>query len=135
MQGPCRTNPQASRGLQALSAGCYTRVMDKPAPNDPILARLKHDLEALYGPRLKQVLLYGSKARGDHRPDSDYDILVVLEGPLDWWAEQKPLGDISWTIGMDTAGKVILSLKPVTLMDLQKRTGFMHNVRNESIPL
>ena len=109
--------------------------MDKPLPDDPILARLKRELVDLYGARLKQVLLYGSRARGDYQDDSDYDVLVVLEGPVDWWAEQKLLGDISWDIGMDTAGKAILSLKPVTPDDLQKRTGFMHNVRNEAIAL
>jgi predicted nucleotidyltransferase len=94
--------------------------MDKPLPDDPILARLKRELAALYGTRLKQVLLYGSRACGDHRNDSDYDVLVVLEGPLDWWAEQKQLGDIAWNIGMDTAGKAILSLKRVTPDELQK---------------
>lgn len=26
----------------------------------------------------EMVVLYGSRARGDHRPDSDYDLLVVL---------------------------------------------------------
>jgi predicted nucleotidyltransferase len=109
--------------------------MDRLLPDDPILARLKRELEALYGARLKQVLLYGSRARGDHRDDSDYDVLVVLEGPVDWWAETERLGDISWAIGMETAGKAILSLKPVTPDDLQKRTGFMHNVRNEAVPL
>ncbi len=109
--------------------------MDRPLPDDPILARLKRELEVLYGVRLKQVLLYGSRARGDHRDDSDYDVLVVLEGPVDWWAEMERLGDISWAIGMDTAGRYVLSLKPVTSDDLQKRTGFMHNVRNEAISL
>ncbi|HWP47204.1 MAG TPA: nucleotidyltransferase domain-containing protein [Candidatus Limnocylindrales bacterium] len=31
------------------------------------------------GDRLKQVILFGSRARGDHAPDSDYDCLVVLD--------------------------------------------------------
>ena len=44
---------------------------------DPVLVRLKDELTRLYGPRLKQVLLYGSRARGDFREDSDYDVLVV----------------------------------------------------------
>jgi uncharacterized protein len=112
--------------------------MDKPAPDDPILARVKRELEALYGARLKQVLLYGSRARGDHRDDSDYDVLVVLEGPLDWWAEQKKLSPLSDQILRDTVAigqPAVISFKPVTPDDLQKRTGFMFNVRREGIAI
>lgn len=29
---------------------------------------------------VKHILLYGSRARGDHQPDSDVDVAVVLEG-------------------------------------------------------
>ena len=56
--------------------------MRSAAASNPILVRLKDELVKLYGPRLKQVLLYGSRARGDHQRDSDYDILVVLEPPF-----------------------------------------------------
>ncbi len=51
-----------------------------PAPAsiaaDPILARFRAALDALYGARIERVVLYGSRARGDHREDSDYDIAV-----------------------------------------------------------
>jgi len=107
--------------------------MDRPLPDDPILARLKREIEVLYGARLKQVLLYGSRARGDHRDDSDYDVLVVLEGPFHWWEEVKRMGGISWAITYETGA--VPSLKPVSPADLEKRTGFMHNVRNEAIAL
>ncbi len=30
-----------------------------------------------------QILLFGSQARGEARPDSDYDILVITPQPLD----------------------------------------------------
>lgn len=87
------------------------------------------------GARLKRVLLYGSHARGDHRPDSDYDILVVLEGPVDRWPETSRLAELSTTIAVETAGEAIFSLRPVTEEHIQERTGFMHNVRREMIEL
>ena len=37
------------------------------------------DLRELYGSRLKDVLLFGSWARGDAHPESDIDLLVVLD--------------------------------------------------------
>ena len=48
----------------------------------PILAELRRGLEAIYGDRLVQLVLYGSQARGDAAPDSDIDLLVVLKGPV-----------------------------------------------------
>ena len=38
-------------------------------------ARMLHDR---LGDELLRVSLYGSRARGDHRPDSDFDLMVVL---------------------------------------------------------
>lgn len=41
---------------------------------------------------LKQVILYGSKARGEADPDSDIDLLVITPEPLPW-RERKALID------------------------------------------
>jgi predicted nucleotidyltransferase len=112
--------------------------MNGIAPTDPVLARLKAEIAALYGPRLKQVLLYGSRARGDHRADSDYDVLVVLEEPFDHWAEVKRLGrlsmDLTWET-VDSDHPVVASIKPMTPEQFAARTGFLHNVRREGITL
>jgi predicted nucleotidyltransferase len=35
------------------------------------------------------VILYGSRARGDARTDSDYDLLVVVDGEVDWGFEDQ----------------------------------------------
>jgi predicted nucleotidyltransferase len=47
-----------------------------------ILVELRRRFEALYGDRLKHMVLYGSQARGDAEPGSDIDVLVVLAGPV-----------------------------------------------------
>ena len=43
--------------------------MHKPA-DDPILKRFRATLDEIYGQRLERVVLYGSRARGDARPES-----------------------------------------------------------------
>jgi uncharacterized protein len=48
--------------------------------NNPILKRVRATLDEIYGERLERVMLYGSRARGDAREDSDYDIAVFLHG-------------------------------------------------------
>ena len=54
---------------------------------EEILARLWAGLDALYGPRLVHLLLYGSQARGEATVESDIDVLVVLQGSVDPGAE------------------------------------------------
>ena len=43
-----------------------------------ILQAFHRELQVIYGDRLAQLLLYGSQARGDASPDSDIDLLVIL---------------------------------------------------------
>ena len=54
---------------------------------DTILREYRRRLEEIYGPRLLRLVLFGSRARGDADPDSDIDVLIVLSGPFDDWAE------------------------------------------------
>jgi len=48
-----------------------------------ILEALRGHLEAVYGDRLVQCVLFGSQARGDALAGSDIDVLIVLKGPVD----------------------------------------------------
>jgi predicted nucleotidyltransferase len=37
---------------------------------------------------VEEVVLYGSKARGDDRPDSDIDLLVLMDREMSWQEQQ-----------------------------------------------
>ena len=44
-----------------------------------ILEKYVKDIHQLYGNDLKTVILYGSYARGDFGPDSDIDIMILVD--------------------------------------------------------
>ncbi len=44
-----------------------------------LLADVDAGLRRIYGARLRGTYLYGSRARGDAGPESDADILIVLD--------------------------------------------------------
>lgn len=46
-----------------------------------VLIAVKSALLERYGSRLAGLYLFGSRARGDHREDSDLDLAVVLHDP------------------------------------------------------
>ena len=54
--------------------------MDRQA----FLSEVKSRLRQAHGERLRGVILYGSEARGEAKPDSDIDLLVLLDPPVDW---------------------------------------------------
>jgi uncharacterized protein len=87
---------------------CYLPAMDRDAaatraPTDePVLRRLKAELERLYGDRLERVLLFGSRARGDARPDSDWDVTVFLRGYDRNFDEYRRLSDFELDILLET---------------------------------
>jgi len=52
--------------------------IDSNASPDKKLARLSQNLRSRLGKNLQQLVLFGSRARGDARADSDYDLLVLV---------------------------------------------------------
>ena len=68
---------------------------------DELLKRIKATLQEAFGPRLRGVILYGSEARGTAEPDSDIDLLVLLEGPVDYWAEVEKCIHVLYPLVLD----------------------------------
>lgn len=63
----------------------------------PELAAFVAATRRAYEGRLDSIYVFGSRARGENRPDSDYDLAVVVADPhLVHWQEQDRLADIAY---------------------------------------
>jgi len=66
-----------------------------------IAAKVRRELEKLYGKRLRGVLLFGSAARDKLDEDSDIDIAIILDEIPDRFAEHERTGDIGSQISLE----------------------------------
>src|SRR5438067_9672848 len=85
--------------------------------------------------RLEALILFGSRARGDNNPYSDYDVLVVVV------EKDRVLIDALYDVTMEVLYKTgrLISLKIYRKVDFDRfaalPTPFMANVLLEGIPL
>jgi len=107
--------------------------MSVTAASDPALVRLREALSELYGDRLERVMLYGSRARGDARPDSDYDVAVFLRDMTDLGPELHRLANLEMAI-VDATGEVVHAM-PYRAGSHDERTPLMREIRREGIEL
>ncbi|MDR1003898.1 MAG: nucleotidyltransferase domain-containing protein [Prevotellaceae bacterium] len=81
-----------------------------------------------------QTILYGSEARGDARPDSDIDLLILIDGseltPDRELAMRRPLSELEAQTGVAINAMVLLR----HVWD-SVRTPFTINVLNEGVVL
>lgn len=86
-------------------------------------------------PTAKRILLFGSRARGDAREDSDWDVLVLLDKDRirldDIDNISYPLRELGWELGED------INTVLYTVDDWNKNsfTTFHKNVESEAIIL
>jgi predicted nucleotidyltransferase len=103
--------------------------MNSPLADDPILTRYRTALDALYGERLERVVLFGSRARGEARADSDYDIAVFLKPLPDRWTELDRLADLRVRFLDDTGA--FFDAKPYQATAYRDPTPLMFEIRRE----
>ena len=108
-------------------------MSDQSPQIDPILTRFRATLDEIYGPRLERVMLYGSRARGDAREDSDYDVAVFLRDMPDRIAELYRLADLSTAI-LDETGAFIHAMA-YRAGSYDERTPLMHEIHARGIDL
>lgn len=100
---------------------------------DNILDRIKVILRTV-APDAK-VILFGSRARGDARKDSDWDILILVDKPRllpdDYDRISYPLVELGWTLN-ECISPVMYTLKDWVKYSFSP---FYHNVKKEGIEL
>lgn len=103
----------------------------KPELNS-ILSELRCSFEFIYGTRLKQLLLYGSHARGDAEEYSDIDILVILEGNVNPGDEISRTGDAVAELSLRY--NTVISCGFMGEEDFKIRNGpYLRNIRKEGV--
>ena len=65
------------------------------------MKELKEGLVHIYGDKLKGVYLYGSYARGDYRPGSDVDVMILLKDYKNYWDEIHRTSEVMSNVSLE----------------------------------
>jgi uncharacterized protein len=107
--------------------------MARNSLDDPILRRFREALNALYGDRIERIVLFGSRARGDAREDSDYDIAVFLNDLDNRWREVHRIVPI--VTDFLYRDEVFIHAMPYRAGSYRERTPLMHELRRDGVDL
>ena len=101
---------------------------------DPVLDKFRSAVALVYGARIERVVLYGSRARGDAKPDSDYDIAVFINDLSSRWQEFRRLADIE--IGLlDETGAVVHAMPYPAGSWRERGSPLMYEIRKDGLDL
>ena len=99
------------------------------------LAHFAVRLRQFFGSRVRNVQLFGSKARGTATPDSDVDVLVIMDQLT--WSDEKAIHALAAHLlletGVDISAKVY---SPLQIADMQlQRNVFWQSLEHDALPL
>jgi len=97
-----------------------------------VLGEVKKRLRDIYGDKLKDIILYGSYARGDFTEESDIDIIILLENMENVTTERERFFDSIWEL--DLKYDVLISIIPFQKDEFEiRRLPLILNVKKEGI--
>lgn len=95
-----------------------------------LVREFKKRAEAALPNRIVRVMLYGSRARGDVRPDSDWDIAVFLtDGPSS--EDHRILADIGFDLMMEHGDHI--QAVPIDAARSVEHSSFLKNVYEDGM--
>jgi predicted nucleotidyltransferase len=97
------------------------------------LKRFRAAVTEIYSDRVERVVLFGSRARGDAKPNSDYDIAVFIKDAGSFGDDSARLGAVGTDILLDMGA--VISATPFPAGAYRERTGFMHELRKDGLDL
>lgn len=104
------------------------------APLETILAEYRTRLQKIHEPRLKRLVLFGSWARVDADPESDIDVMIVLDRDFEDREERERISklDCDLSLKYDT---VITPI--ITADEMLNDSGLplYRNVRREGVTI
>ena len=73
-----------------------------PQSMDTLMKQYIAQVREIYGSHLRKVILYGSFARGDSRPDSDIDLMILIDmSDVELKAYSQKLSYMTYDFNMD----------------------------------
>jgi predicted nucleotidyltransferase len=97
-----------------------------------ILQKCKSILENHYRSRFRGLVLFGSAARGEAGPESDIDLLVLLDRPDDYFGELRTIVDLLYPVQLESDR--LISAKPAPADDFdQGRTPLYRIAQREGV--
>jgi len=101
---------------------------------EQLLQDIRARLLRAHGKRLRGLVLYGSEARGDAGPDSDIDLLVLLDGPVDYGEDLETNLAAVYPLSLEIGRRI--SAKPVSATEYEEvDCPLYRNARREGIPV
>jgi predicted nucleotidyltransferase len=99
-----------------------------------LLTKLRQRFDLLYGERLVRMVFFSSQGRGDAEPDSDIDVLVVLQRPVGPGEEIAHTGELTAAFSLEhdvVISRVFISSEQF----FAEQSPLLLNVRGEGISL
>ena len=102
-----------------------------------ITQEVSQRVQALLGDRLRDVILYGSYARGDYDEESDIDIMVLADvGEDEIRPFQRKINIISSDVSLENDITVFIKLNDKSLFEQRLPIlTFYQNVINDGVPI